>query len=188
VCAAKPGGAFAEGLAIGSPDKWPKAPFVGAVGWLSYANFPRAAMLGMPSPYDFAACPPTSFIEVKVGAMNADSIAPAIAMEKRLDLRVAQQSALGMRVPRISPGAAVNLVNAHPKRAAWEFTLARETPLLALQMPGAKAVALEPKIRTVFLQPELDRVSIVWVGEHQEQTPVGPGKRALIKHGVQWRG
>jgi hypothetical protein len=40
----------------------------------------------------------------------------------------------------------------------------------------------------VFLQPERDRVSIVWVGAHREPTPVGPGKKTLIKHGVQWRG
>jgi hypothetical protein len=177
-----------ENLAVGAFDQWPKAPLVGAVGWLSHANFPRAAMLGLTSPYDADACPAHSFFEVKVGAVSADSIAHAMAFGKRLDLRVAQESALGMRVPSVDPGAPVSVVNAHPKLHAWDFALSHETPLLALQMPGAKVVALEAKIRTVFLQPERDRVSIVWVGEHREQTPVGPGKKALIKHGVQWRG
>lgn len=177
-----------ETLAIGVFDRWPKAPSVGAVGWLSYTNFPRAAMLGLASPYDDVACPAQTFFEVKLGAVKADSIAHAMAFEKRLDRRVAQQSALGMRVASVAPGAPVSVVNAHPKLPSWDFTLSYESPLLALQMPGTKSIAVEAKIRTVFLQPDRDRVSIVWVGEHREPTPVGPGKKALIKHAVQWRG
>jgi Uncharacterized protein conserved in bacteria (DUF2169) len=177
-----------ERLAIGAPERWPTAPIVAATGWLSYANFPRAAMLGMPPLYDPAACPPASFFEVKIAALSAASIAPATPFAKRLDLRVAQQSAVGMRVTEVAPGAPVAVVNAHPKRPLWDFSLSRELPLFALQMPGAKPIRLEPKIRTVYIQPDLDRVSIVWVGEHEEPTPVGPGKRALIKHAVEWRG
>lgn len=176
-----------ERLAIGAPEKWPAAPIVAATGWLSYANFPRAAMLGMPPLYDPAACPPASFFEVKIAAISAASIAPATPLVKRLDVRVAQQSAVGMRLPEVPPGAPVAIVNAHPKLSVWDFSLSREVPLMALQMPGAKPVRLEPKIRTIYIQPDLDRVSIVWVGEHEEATPVGPGKRALIKHGVEWR-
>jgi hypothetical protein len=175
-----------EGLAIGHHDRWPSGPPVAAVGWLSYGNFPRSAMLAMPTLYDATACPPASFFEVKGRVMNAASIEPVMAIGKRFDLRVAQQSALGMRTPNVAPGAAVSIAGAHPKHTTWEFTLAHETPLLALQMPGTKPIGLEAKIRTVYLQPELDRVSIVWVGEHREATPVGPGKRALIKHAVQW--
>ncbi len=176
-----------DSLAVGAFDRWPKAPFVGAVGWLSHANFPRAAMLGFTSPYDADACPPTSFFEVKAGAVSTESIAHAMAFGKRLDLRAAQQSALGMRVAAVAPAAPVSVVNAHPSLRSWDFSLSREAPLVALQMPGAKAVTLEAKIRTVFLQPERNRVSVVWVGEHREPTPVGPGKKALIKHAVHWR-
>jgi hypothetical protein len=176
-----------EGLAVGAPDKWPTAAIPAAVGWLSYANFPRTAMIGMPSPYDSVACPPERFFEVKVGAMGVHSIAPTTAFGKRFDLRAAQQSAVGMRVADIPIGAMVGVVNAHPQQPVWEFALPREMPVLALQLPGGKPIRLEPKIRTLYLQPDLDRVSVVWVGEHQEQTPVGPGKAALIKHAVDWR-
>ena len=143
-------------------------------------------MLAMPTLYDPTACPPRGFFEVKLGAMNAASIEPVMAIDKRFDLRVAQQSALGMRTPSVAAGAPVNIAGAHPKHTTWEFILAHETPLLALQMPGSKPIGLDAKIRTVYIQPELDRVSIVWVGEHREATPVGPGKRALIKYAVQW--
>jgi hypothetical protein len=175
-------------LAIGSPDRWPAGPFVAGLGWLSYGNFPRSAMLGVPSPYDATACPPASFFEVTVKALNVESIAPHAPLQQRFDLRSAQQAALGMRTPSVAPGAPVSIVNAHPQKASWDFTLARETPVLAIQMPGGRPISLDAKIRTVFVQPELDRVSVVWVGEHREATPVGPGKRSLIKYGVQWPG
>lgn len=175
-----------ERLAIGAPESWPTAPIVAATGWLSYANFPRAAMLGMPPAYDAAASPPASFFEVKVAAMSTQSIDPSTPLAKRLDLRVAQQSAIGMRLSDVAPGTRVAVVNVHPKSPLWEFSLSSEVPLLALQMPGVKPIRLEPKIRTLYIQPDLDRVSVVWLGEHEEATPVGPGKRALIKHGVEW--
>lgn len=93
-----------------------------------------------------------------------------------------------MRVADVTPGAVVGIVNAHPKIPVWQFALSRETPMLVLQIPDAKPMRLEPKIRTIYIQPDLDRVSVVWVGEHQEPLPVGPGKAALIKHAVDWRG
>ncbi len=177
-----------ERLPMGAPERWPAGPPVAGVGWQSYANFPRAAMLGMPPAYDVDACPPASFAEVRSGAMTADSIAPAMAIARRLDPRVAQQSAPGMRIASLDPGAPVSIVNAHPEMRAWEFVLPRESPRLALQVPGERAVCLEPKIRTVHLQPDLDRLCLVWVGEQERPTLIGPGKRALVKHAVAWEG
>jgi hypothetical protein len=176
-----------ERLPLEAPERWPAGPVVAGVGWQSYASFPRTAMLGIPPAYDAQTCPPASFLEVRTGAIATESIAPAIAMSRRLDLRAAQQSAPGMRIPALHPGAPVTIVHAHPTLPVWDFALPCETPVLALQIPGAKPVGIEPRIRTVYIQPDLDRVTLVWVGEHQEATSVGPGKRALIRHGVTWR-
>jgi len=175
-----------EKLAIGAPDRWPAGPPVAALGWQSYANFPRAAMLGIPPAYDADACPAGSFFEVRAGAMSAEAIAPAVPISRRLDVRVAQQSALGMRIAELRPGAPVAVVNAHPSVPAWEFALSSEAPALALQIPGVRPVGLQPEIRTVHLLPDLDRVSVVWVGEQEQASLIGHGKRALIKHAVEW--
>ena len=175
-------------LAVGEAGRWPDAPLPACVGWLSYGSFPRAAMLGVPPPYDPAACPPDRFVEVKLGVLQARSIAPVMPIADRLDLAAAQQSAIGMRLPELRPGADVELQNCHPRETAWRFRLPAEVPVVAFQMPGAQAVSLRPVVRTLLLEPEHDRVCVVWVAEHQEPTPVGPGKRAQIKHAVQWRG
>lgn len=88
-----------EKLAVGAPDRWPAAPMVAAVGWLSYANFPRAAMMGMPSPYDATTNPPSSFFEVRTGALKLESIAPKAALADRFDLRVASNRHWGCGWP-----------------------------------------------------------------------------------------
>lgn len=129
---------------------------VAGLGGLSCGSFPRSGTLGMTVPYDPQDCPPESFFEVKEGLLKAKAIAPVAPLAERLPLGAAQESAVGMRVPQL--------------------------------MPGASAVTLEPKIRTVLIRPELSRLCLVWVGEHQEPSPVGPGKRAPIKHAVQWPG
>jgi hypothetical protein len=175
-----------EKLALERPERWPAGPLPASFGWLSYGCFPRAGMLGLTTPYDPAVCPPASFAEVKLGVLNVKSIEPRTALPDRLDLGAAQQSAVGMRAQQIDPGTPVEVVNCHPQNARWRFSMPGEKPTMVLQMPGERPVALEPKIRTVLLEPDGDRLCVVWVGEHCVPVPVGPGKRAHIKFAVQW--
>ena len=125
---------------------------------------------------------------MKLGLLKARAIAVATPLQDRFDLGAAQQSAIGMRIAGLDPGALVELHNCHPQLGRWSFALSRESPTMMLQMPGQQAVAVQPKIRTVFLEPERERVCVVWVGEYREPTPIGPGKQAHIKHGVKWVG
>ncbi len=176
-----------ERLAVREPGRWPDAPLPAGLGWLSYGSFPRSAMLGVPPAYDPTACPPDRFVEVKLGVLQTRSIAPVMPMAERLDLAAAQQSAVGMRAAEVGPGTDLEVQNCHPRETAWRFRLPGDLPVFALQMPGAQPVSLRPAIRTLLLEPEHDRVCLVWVAEHQEPTPIGPGKTAHIKHGVEWR-
>jgi hypothetical protein len=175
-----------ERLVMGKPDRWPNGPVPAGLGWLPHSAFPRIAMLGMPPSYDPVACPPESFAEVKVGLLKAKAITPGTPLQDRFDLGAAQESAVGMRLADIAPGTSIELQNCHPRYSVWAFDVPREVPAMALRLPGQKPVAPEPKIRTVLIEPELDRICLVWVAEHREPTPIGPGKRAHIKHGVKW--
>ena len=177
-----------ERLAIGKPDRWPGAELPAAFGWLSYGTFPRTAMLGLTPLYDSVACRPESFAEVKLGVLQARSVAPTTPLIERLDLGAAQQAPVGMRVADLPPGTAIELQGCHPRFPTWSFALSREVPEIALQIPGQKPVAVIPKIRTLLIEPELDRLSVVWVGEQRDPVPIGPGKQAQIKYGVRWIG
>jgi hypothetical protein len=175
-----------ESLAIGRYDRWPTAPMPAALGWLSYNYFPRMAAAWLVPPFDTTEFPASSFWEVRTGVLKPESLALRIALPERFDLGVAQQSAVGMRVAEVMPSALVELGNLHLRHASWAFALSDERPLLALQMPDGPPVNPEPKIRTVLIEPELDRVCITWVGEHREPVPVGPGKAAKIRCAVKW--
>jgi hypothetical protein len=175
-----------EGLAVGRADWWPSGPPVAGLGWLSYGYFPRCAMVGLLPHFEFKRFPPETFFEVQTGALNSRSIAERMALPERMDVAVAQQSALGMRVPVLDPGAQVKLDQLHPREASWSFSLSSEVPTMVLEMPDISPVELSPQIRTVLLEPEKDRVCVTWVGEHREAIPVGPNRRAKIRSNVRW--
>jgi hypothetical protein len=57
---------------------------------------------------------------------------------------------------------------------------------MALRMPDMDEVDVGPKMRTILIQPDLDRVCVTWVGEFHDPVRVGPGKAAKIRSSVQW--
>jgi Uncharacterized protein conserved in bacteria (DUF2169) len=164
----------------------PSGPPVAALGWLSYNCFPRAAMVGLPPLFDFSRFTPDTLFEVRQGLLPAASIAQRTPLGQRMSLGAAQQSAVGMRSAELAEGAPVALENLHPAQRAWSFTLPTERPRLMLQMPDERPAELNAQIRTVHIEPDSDRVSIVYVGEHHDPSFVGPGRREKIRCAVKW--
>lgn len=175
-----------ESLVIGQPGFWPSGPRVAALGWLSYNYFPRSAMLGLFTYFDQERFAADSFYEVRAGVLQPQTIAASMPLAKRMEIAVAQQAAPGMRVAELAANAAVELQHLHRAHALWQFTLAGEVPSMLLQLPDGPPIDLSPQIRTVYIEPDHDRVSLVWVGEHREATPVGPGKLGKIKCAAKW--
>lgn len=173
-------------ITIGHRDRWPGAPLVAGLGWLSYNYFPRVAAAGLMPLFDAAAFPPESFPEVRAGALGVASLAQRIALNERVDMVVAQQSAVGMRIPELVPGAPVQLEHLHAQHAVWAFNLPWERPHMALQLPDQAPLEPTAAIRTVLLEPEHDRVCVTWVAEHRELLPVGPGKAQKIRYAARW--
>ncbi|HTU58596.1 MAG TPA: DUF2169 domain-containing protein [Polyangiales bacterium] len=177
-----------ERLIVGHPQRWPLGPAVAAVGFLNYNYFPRSAMLALAPPFDSKHILPTDFFEVRMKVLRPESIADVMPIQNRLDLGCAQQSALGMRMAHVAPGERVEFTHVHPHFERWSFSLPNEYPSLLLKLPDQATTELEPKIRTLLFEPELDRLSIVWVGERAEAMPIGPGKREQIRCAVRWNG
>ncbi len=166
---------------------WPRGPRVAATGWQCHNYFPRVVQFGVPpAPYNDAEVEPRQFWEVDEGHVHADTVVHATHMVDRVDPRAAQQSAMGMRADRIPPGASIELRHLHPKLGAWSFALPAESPTLAYGLPDRRAEPLRAEIRTLLLEPDLDRVTIVWVGETRVSFPVTPRQLAALQHGVVW--
>jgi hypothetical protein len=177
-----------ERIAVGRPLWWPAGPPPASFGWQAYTSFPRMAMLGLAPEFDHERWTVESFPEVARGMLKPVAIAREAGHGERLDLAVAQQSAIGMRTPEVAPGAPVELQDLHPSLLSWSFVIPAEIPRMAIDIPRSGAQELAPKIRTVLLDPDLDRLCVVWVGEHMQATPLGPGALAKLRFQARWVG
>lgn len=167
--------------------RWPTGPVVAGMGWLGYDFFPRGAQLGLPFCfYDGDAIKPHHFFEVAGGWLKPSAVSPDTMFQERLDVRVAQSAALGMRASEIQPGALIELCHLHPREKRWRFRLPAHPPRVAFRLPGTRAAELTTRIRTLHLEPDLNRVTVVWVGETQPGLPVMVNALEQVEHGVVW--
>jgi hypothetical protein len=174
-------------LPMGELTRWPDGPPVASLGWLSYAYFPRSAQIGLPPRiYEFDRIAPQRFAEVRAKILRPASVRPETKLEERLDLGVAQSSAVGMRAAEVPLSARVDLVNLHPQQPTWTFTLPKKAPRVMFRIDARQAQALQPKIRTVLIEPDLDRVCLVWVAESKSPVPMPPARLESIQHAVIW--
>lgn len=177
-----------ETIVRGDFMRWPTGPMVAALGWLSHNYFPRIAQFGLPVPaYDNSQVRVDDFFEVRARWAKINTVRLDNAMADRMDVAAAQQSAMGMRTPTIDPAAAIELVNLHPGHPKWRFRLPGQVPKMAYRLPGQPATELRPMIRTLTIEPDLDRVTVVWVGETRVSLPVMPQQLQEMQHGVVWR-
>lgn len=167
---------------------WPKAPIPAGTGWLGYQVFPRTAQLGLPPPlYDEAAIRPEDFHEVQTRVLAARALDTDVPLGERLDVAgLSQAAAVGMRAPELVPGAPVRLTQLHPTEPAWSFNLAADVPRMAYRLPGQSADVLVPRMRCLVLEPDADRVTMLWVGTRPLDVPLTAKQIEAVEHGVVW--
>jgi uncharacterized protein DUF2169 len=170
--------------------RWPTGPIVAGFGWLCHAYFPRSATLGAaPLVYDGGHIKPTDFYEVQTDELPEACVLPQKPLKDRLSVSAAQCAAIGMRVGGVRPGDRVDLRGLHPRQPTWAFHIPEETPRMAIRYEGERAIELpRPKIRTVHIEPDADRLTLVWVSELPVAARPGPKRLAGLQHVVIWKG
>ena len=176
-------------LVRGDVVRWPQGPVVAGFGWLSYGFFPRSALMGAPPlVYDGANIPPSAFFEVRRGELLEASVRGDRPPAERLGLAVAQSAAIGLRAAAVNPGDGVALHGMHPREPRWTFTIPTETPRMGVRFAGEKAFELpRANIRTLFIQPDVDRITLVWTAELELPAQPGPNRLKGIEHVVLWK-
>jgi len=167
---------------------WPEGPAVAGFGWLSHAFFPRSAMLGArPLVYDGNRIPASAFHEVRRGEIHEAAVRGDRPFQERLDVGVAQASAIGMRAKAVGPGDGVALHGLHPRESRWTFRIPSEVPRMHARFVGEKTIELPaPAIRTVLIQPDEDRLTLVWTSELLLASAPGPKRLEGLQHLVVW--
>jgi hypothetical protein len=175
-------------LVRGDFVRWPEGPAVAGFGWLSYGFFPRSAVLGaIPLVYDGERIAPSAFYEVRLGEIHSAAVRGDRPLAERVGVGVTQAAAIGMRAREIAPGEQVRLRGMHPRDAEWAFLVPGEIPRMHVRFAGEKPTAMPPpRIRTVFLQPDEDRLTLVWTSELTVASPPGLARLEGLEHAVVW--
>ncbi|HVY44553.1 MAG TPA: DUF2169 domain-containing protein [Minicystis sp.] len=159
-----------ERLAVRDPRAWPTMPLPWSTDWLSLGAFPRTAYYGAAPAFDL---PPDELAEVARGFLAKDAIKPPFSFDA-VRLRIANAGSLGLQLgPFTAAHAAtleLRLVNLHPKRPTLAFRLPPGAPEIRVdgRSPKGTLVPTSPVLHHVVIEPDADRVSVVWRGS----TPV----------------
>lgn len=176
-----------EALVAGNSLAWPAGPPPASTAFLPQSFFPRMTMLGMPVPlYDFVRFPAKTFVEVAMGLINEASLAEEAYVATLFDMRGLQSAAPGMRWDEILPGTQIELRGMHPRQASWRFRLNLRAPQMHVRLGTQKPVTLQPRIKSMVIEPDNDRLSLLWVGEAPLARVPEPDHLKDLQHAVIW--
>ena len=176
-----------DNIVRGHPKVWPTAPPPACTGWLPHTFFPRSTQIGIPpSVYDARQIDARAFYEVRVGLLRASDVSPKPLIGRRPNLGVAQASAIGMRFEHLEPGSWIELIGVHPRHRSWRFRLPAVAPRMVVRLPGEEPRESNAVIRTLVVEPELERICAVWVTEFEHPALLLPDEAQRIQHAVIW--
>ncbi len=80
----------------------------------------------------------------------------------------------------------MQLWNLHPGAEHYCFALPAERPRLLLEPPKAGTFELQPKLATVFIEPDEERLTLTWAGTTPAAGIYSPEQCAKMRHAVTW--
>jgi hypothetical protein len=172
----------ADRVVLGDPDRWPILPLPQATEWMHYEWFPRVAFLGLIPDHDPSVGPPA---EIRRG-FAPEGLMDLAPPWQKVDPLACNGASVGLRLPHLGGGEAIGLEHVHPRRARFAFHLPPERPGIWTDGRGGALTPTDPVIHTVLLEPDEDRLSIVWRGAAPALRPYLPEELESMPLRVQW--
>jgi len=173
-----------ERLAAGEVGRWPLQPVPASLGWLDYGAFPRAAWLGA-----LAACDPI-VDPGRVGEVRFGHCQPDILVEKDPPAAPAFEgvngASLGLRLPHLSGGETIVLLNLSPRRGTLRLHLPSHRPKLSVDGRTGNLLPTVPVIHSVVIQPDTSTLSVVWRGSSPARRPYLREELTAMPFAVEW--
>lgn len=139
-------------------------------------------------PFDEAAIQPGDFVEVRQGLISKESARPdGGPLERRFSPLVSQAAPVAMRCRSLNQSASVRVQNLHPRLERWDFTLSGDMPRMYVRWPGQQVSEVSPHVRTVLIEPDEERVTLLWVADLVLAAPFPLVHTGAIEHAVRWR-
>ena len=168
-----------ERLCAGTLRRWPLQPLPCSLDWFGLLWFPRCAHCGLIPEHDPFAAP---LPEVARGYLPTASFQPRAGV----DALAANGASPGLVVPHLRGDETLVLTHLHPRQFKLAIELPAERP--AMRADGRKGKMLDtvPVIHTVLIEPDENRVSIVWRGSAPALRPYLPQELARMPFEVSW--
>jgi hypothetical protein len=99
--------------------------------------------------------------EVRLRALAASDLDPAPG---RPDPRAYQCASPGLGSTRLAGNERLSLWHLHRDHELLELDLPGERPRLLIEPPGTRTFELEPRLATVLIEPDEDRITLTWTG------------------------
>lgn len=147
-------------LAVGRLERWPGQPLPAAPAWVSPAWFPRAAFLGFVPERDQLERP---LAEIAPGILPAD-IVDLTPGERRIDHGFCNGAPAGLQLPYLRGDEIISLTHLSRKAPKLQVKLPGDRPKLWTDGRKGKRCETEPVIHTLEIEPDEERLSIVWRG------------------------
>jgi hypothetical protein len=171
-------------LVVGHPDRWIYMPMPQALGWMNWGWFPRAAFAGLVPEYRLESSP---IPEVARGLM------PREVLEKtgrnRLPEHVARfgnGAPIDLQLPFLVGDEEIELTHLHPTKKHWRFRLPGRPKRICTDGRNGKLNETTPVLQTVLIEPDENRVTVVWRGSAPALRPYFPEELAKMPLLVEW--
>lgn len=165
------------------PLLWHRMPLPQSTGWVDYSWYPRVAFLGVVPIVDCFDEPPLEVERGLIPEYLADGTGKVILEESGFD--AASGASLGLQLPLLRGGEVVELHHLHPARTQWRFTVPAAPRLLTDGRKGAMNPT-EPVVHTLIVEPDADRVTVLWRGCAAALRRYAPQELATMPLRVEW--
>jgi hypothetical protein len=147
-----------ERLRASAGFQWAQLPIQAGLGWYGHLWFPRSLYFGfVPEVRD-----PSTMPEVKAGAISKESLIGGPKFQEG-DPRFACGASPGLSVPYLLGGEAIMLENLSSSAKRREVHLPA-APIMRADGRKRGLVEASPVLHTVFIEPDEDRITVVWRG------------------------
>ena len=173
-----------ERLVVGDPRRWHEMPLPACTTWVPPSYFGRGAFLGM---IPFWQPLPAGLPEFERALLPREVSDIDLAAGHPLIFRYTNGGSMGLQVPYLAPGDTITLQNLAPTAPTLAIVLPDDAPKIFVDGRNGKLDATVPVIHHVEIEPDAQRVSIVWRGHAPARRPYLPEELLTMPFRVEWR-
>ena len=172
-----------ESVIVKDPLRWMEMPLPRCTDWVSPTWFPRIAYLGL---FEYPQKSNRPLGEI-IRHWAEGNIIERKTAGNSFNFRFTNGASLGLQLPYLKLREQITLVNIHPKLKEYSFRLPEEYPKIWVDGRNGKLLETKPVIHTIVIEPNENRLSLVWRGSAPAVRPYLEEELKTMPYKVEWK-